>query len=160
MKETVEETFLWKKLIDSVISKRSGKPFKSGSNNGMLDEHRNNNSGSNSAIGLTSIRMTSKTLFNHKFRKNKTTMNKTRRIWLMVLSLAAIGAGMFLTIMGVLRTGGPIKILSFILTLGLGYLAYEAIVFFGKEKVENKQETPVEEKETPVEEKETQNQNK
>ena len=87
-------------------------------------------------------------------------MNKTRRIWLMVLSLAAIGAGMFLTIMGVLRTGGPIKILSFILTLGLGYLAYEAIVFFGKEKVENKQETPVEEKETPVEEKETQNQNK
>jgi len=31
MKETVEEIFLWKKLIDSVISKRSGKPFKSGS---------------------------------------------------------------------------------------------------------------------------------
>jgi hypothetical protein len=75
-------------------------------------------------------------------------MNKTRRIWLMVLSLAAIGAGMFFTIMGVLRTGGPIKIFSFILTIGLGYLAYEAIVFFGKEKVEDKQE-----------EKETQNQN-
>ena len=80
MKETVEETFLWKKLIDSVISKRSGKPFKSGSNNGMLDEHRNNNSGSNSAIGLTSIRMTSKTLFNHKFRKNATILYLCRLI--------------------------------------------------------------------------------
>lgn len=68
-------------------------------------------------------------------------MTQARKNWYLVLSLLVIAALMFITTMGIIRAGGPVRILCIILDVAWLYLAYEAVLrFAGKPKEEEQEE--------------------
>lgn len=69
-------------------------------------------------------------------------MTQTRRNWYLAISLVIIAALLFVTTMGIVRTGGMIRIVCIILDVVWLYLTYEAIVnFAGKPKSEIEEES-------------------
>lgn len=57
-------------------------------------------------------------------------MSKTRKNWLLALSLMVLATLIFFTSIGIVRAGGVIKVICVVADLFWFYLTYEAIKFF------------------------------
>ncbi|MFK7758165.1 MAG: hypothetical protein AB8B53_14645 [Flavobacteriales bacterium] len=53
---------------------------------------------------------------------------QNRKIGILILTLIILGTALFFSVVMLMRSGGPFKVLFVLLSLAIGYLMYEAIM--------------------------------